>query len=146
MADPSFNPATNPSPYLPAETVPLSVCDRTAYIDRCYRLLADRRRRFCLYHLVRVNTPISIRQLAGEVEVALAPAGEEVTERIIDDAVGQFICTHLPKLRAVGLLQVDDDNIKLVPDSPLRIREWLSITAAVELDSGRGEDWIASAR
>lgn len=140
MAEPRFEPADTPSAPLRLEIDLLSVSDRTRYIDRCHRVLADRRRRFCLYYLGRVNAPLSIPHLAGLVEAALAPPEAEVTERMLDDAVRQLVQVHLPKLRDIGLIHVNDGYVRLVPDSALPIQESLAITAAVELDSGGGEN------
>lgn len=146
MAESRFEPADTPAAALRPEIDLLSVSDRTQYVDRCHRLLADRRLRFCLYYLDRVNAPLSIPHLAGLVEAALAPPEADVTERILDDAVRQLVGVHLPKLQEVGLIAVNDGYVRLVSDSAHPIQKSLSITAAVELDSDGRENWLVSAR
>lgn len=108
--------------------------DRTTHIDRCFRVMANRRRRFYLYHLLREDAPIELRRLAELVETSLAPRETVITDRIVEDALANLVHSHLPKLREAELVRVNDQTIELVSDPALPIRDWLSMTVEVELE------------
>lgn len=114
------------------EPANLSMTARTKHVDRVLNLLADRRRRFCLYHLRQADGALEPRGLAERVESSLAPADGPVTERTIEDAVLVLLHTHLPKLRDAGLVRLDDRRVELASDPPFPLRDWLDAAAAVE--------------
>jgi hypothetical protein len=62
-----------------------------------------------------------------------------LSERIFEEAENRFLDTHLPKLRDLGLVRVSNGHVELVSDPPFPIQNWLSRTAAVELDTADTE-------
>jgi hypothetical protein len=120
---------------LSTEDAIFSLSKDSHYIDRCIQLLADRRRRIGLYHLYRADAPVPVRDLATFVEMSVTPPEASISERLLDEAENRLLNTHLPKLRDAELVEVHTDDVELAPDPPVPIQEWLSTTAAVELDT-----------
>lgn len=127
-------PTTEASAGTFAEGAALTMSDRTRRVDRCFHLLADRRRRFCLYHLQRAERPLAIRELARSVEAAVTPPESSLTDPVLDEAVLKLHHVHLPKLRDAGLVDVRDGRVELSSTPPVPVQEWLGLTARAELE------------
>lgn len=130
-------PTTETQAIKPAEDAELAITDQTRHVDRCFQLLADRRRRFCLYHLHRADSPLPIRDLAVLVEASVTPSESSLTELVVDEAVLQLHHVHLPKLHDAGLVETSDGHVEL--SATPTIQDWLAMTATVELDVVRDQ-------
>lgn len=119
-------------PSEPAEAV-LASTDRAIDIDDNLRLLANRRRRFCLYYLLQLDGSAEITELAELIEASITPPDEEITDTAFEEGLVALVHYHLPKLLDAGLIDVDNGTVRLVESPEVPIREWLTTLATIEL-------------
>ena len=113
---------------------PLPSTETSVEIDRSFQLLANRRRRFCLYHLLRADDSLAVHDLAELVESSITPADRTVSDQAIEETHRSLLHIHLPKLGNAGMVRVSEGTVRLESDPGLPVRKLLAATAEVELD------------
>lgn len=89
--------------------------DSPGSLDNLFDVLSDERRRFALHCLKKHGTPLSLADLAEEV-VALendAPM-TEIPREDVKETYMSLYHTHVPKMKAAGLLHYDQDTDSVV--------------------------------
>lgn len=125
----------SPEPTWGNADLPLVSGERSLAVDQCFSLLANRRRRFCLYLLIQVDRAVTIHEMALFVEAAITPEGAELTDRAIEETKIRIIHNYLPRLREHGIVCVKDGSVRLGEDPELPVIDILLLMAPSELPS-----------
>ncbi|WP_458205229.1 DUF7344 domain-containing protein [Haladaptatus sp. NG-SE-30] len=96
-------------------------------LDATMELLADRRRRQMLYHLRARGGSVEFDELVDRIAIEEGRTTENDYKRIRTE----FRHKHLPKMKALGVIERDDDEIRL-SQSVSSIEPYLDLAADFE--------------